>query len=514
MTEEPLSERRRRQGTAQARATVAGVFRLQLLANGLGVGVVVLYLRLLVPADRLAAKGDVNLVVFGSYLAVMLLVAFPVNLLLMRRAVVWVRNGDTPTARQRWLVFRLPLLETIASFLAWTGGAIAFGIINTGFRRVGVGVGLAGLVTCTLLYLLLEGHFRPVFALALEDADLPENRRDVLPRLLLAWLLGSGIPLAALGVSPWLGTTATDSDRLPWLALAGVAGGGLVMAAASISVARPLDRVRRALRAIEQGDLEVQIPVDDLGELGRLAEGVNDMVSVLREREELRTVFAQQVGPAELAVLASNDEGRRRGERRRVTVLFVDLHGYTNFSERHTPEEVVEMLNRFFRVVVASVTREGGWVNKFEGDAALCIFGAPQDTPDHAASALRAAGSIPRDLATETDLLPAGIGVATGDVLAGFVGTADRYEYTVIGDVVNLASRLCERAQGDRSGVMVSGVTVAEGGHADDWKRAGSLRIRGRNERAEVFVPAPGPRRLRDSRDRRSESREPRERRS
>jgi len=484
---------------------VAGVFRLQLLANGLGIGAVVLYLRLLVPSGRLAENGDVNLVVFGSYLSVMLLVAFPLNLLLMRRAVIWVRNGVTPTARQRWLVFRLPLLETVASFLAWTGGALAFGIVNDGFRRIAVGVGLAGLVTCTLLYLLLEGHFRPVYALALQEADLPENRRDVLPRLLLAWLLGSGIPLTALGVSPWLGTTAVDNDRLPWLALGSVAGGGLVMAAASISVARPLNRVRRALRDIERGDLDVRIPVDDLGELGRLAEGVNDMVAGLREREDLRTVFAHQVGPAELAALASNDDSRRRGERRRVTVLFVDLQGYTGFSEHHTPEEVVEMLNRFFRVVVAAVSREGGWVNKFEGDAALCIFGAPQDTPDHAAAALRAAGSIPRDLAAETDLLPAGIGVATGDVLAGFVGTTERYEYTVIGDVVNLASRLCERAKGDSSGVMVSGVTVAEGGLADDWKRAGSLRIRGRDERAEVFVPVPLRRRQRraDVRERR-----------
>jgi adenylate cyclase len=237
---------------------------------------------------------------------------------------------------------------------------------------------------------------------------------------------------------------------------------------------------------VEQGDLEVHVPVDDLGELGQLAEGVNDMVAGLREREALRESFARQVGPTELMSLAHSEH---RGERRHVTVLLVDLQGYTRFSEHRSPEDVVAMLNRFFRVVVAVVNREGGWVNKFEGDAALCIFGAPHDTPDHARRALRAAAVIPVELSRETDVLAAGVGVATGDVLAGFVGTAERHEYTVIGDVVNLAARLCEMAKDSDRGVLVSGVTVQEAGVLDDWRRVGSVRIRGRSERAEVYAP-------------------------
>ena len=166
-------QRTPRQGTAQARATVAGVFRLQLLANGLGVTIVFLYVRYLVPQAGIGTRGDLNLVVFGAYLGINLLVAFPLNLVLLRRAVIWVRNGTTPTDRQRWLVYRLPILETLSAFVAWIGGAVLFGILNSDFRTVGVGVALAGTVTCTLLYLLLEGHFRPVFALALADADVP-----------------------------------------------------------------------------------------------------------------------------------------------------------------------------------------------------------------------------------------------------------------------------------------------------------------------------------------------------
>ena len=96
----------------------------------------------------------------------------------------------------------------------------------------------------------------------------------------------------------------------------------------------------------------------------------------MREREELRELFGRQVGQADLADMAFAGRTVGQGTRREVTVLFVDLRGYTRYSERHEPEEVVAMLNRFFRVVVAVVNREGGWINKFEGDAALCLFGA------------------------------------------------------------------------------------------------------------------------------------------
>jgi len=210
-------------------------------------------------------------------------------------------------------------------------------------------------------------------------------------------------------------------------------------------------------------------------------------VAGLRERDHIKDLFGKQVGPQHLVELASEGAMGAPGEARRVTVLFVDLQGYTRFSELHPPSEVVAMLNRFFRVVVAVVNREGGWVNKFEGDAALCLFGAPQEQPDHAARALRTAEALPRELAREADLLPAGIGVASGEVIAGFVGTNDRYEYTVIGDVVNLASRLCDEAKSAPSGVLAGASTVEEAGLPERWRFAGTRRVRGRSERVDVF---------------------------
>jgi adenylate cyclase len=477
-------------GEVRARATVRGVVWLQIVANSLGVAAVVAYFRFLFPVQAQNELGDLdlNVVVFGTYLAAMILLALPVNALALRRAVVWVREGTAPTERQRKLVFSLPLVETLSALLSWLGAAVLFGVVNADVQRVSVGIALAGIVTCTLLYLVLEGHFRPLYALALVDADLPEDRRDVLPRLMLAWLLGSGVPLIALSLSSVIGPEPLDGIRLAWVAAISFVAGGVVMGVAATSVARPLLRVRDAMRRIERGELDTHVPVDDLGELGRLAEGVNNLADGIRERETLRELFNRQVGQAGLADLALSAGGPAVGQRREVTVLFVDLRGYTRYAETHPPEDVVAMLNRFFRIVVAVVNREGGWVNKFEGDAALCLFGAPQDQLDHADRALRTAAALPRELASGNDLLEAGIGVASGDVLAGFVGTAERFEYTVIGDVVNLASRLCDEAKSTAGGVLAAASTVEAAQQADSWVDAGSLTIRGRRGRASVYA--------------------------
>lgn len=512
-TEKPVHSPRKRlfsaeRGQAQARSTIRGVLALVLLAYTLGGSAVWLYLRFLFPINPESDPDleALNFVVFGIYLGVVFLVSVPINALLLRRAVVWVRQGVSPTERQRKLLFNLPTVETGLAFVFWCGAAIIFSVINTSISRTGIAIALAGVVTCTLLYLLLEAHLRPVYALALQDATLPRDRRDVLPRLFLPWLLGSAVPLIALGLSPVITQAPPDDGRIAWVAGVSVVAGGLVMTAAARSVSRPLDRVQHALRQIDQGNYDVNIPLDDLGELGRLAEGVNQLVAGIKEREQLRNVFAQQVGQQGLVDLAlANSEPTRTGERREVTVLFVDLRGYTSFAEHRPPEDVVAMLNVFFRVVVTVVSRYGGWVNKFEGDAALCLFGAPQDQPDHTERALKVAMALPRELENVDVELAAGIGVATGEVIAGFVGSHERFEYTVIGDVVNLASRLCDAAKTSPSGVLVADSTITaarklesaqESGPAvgsdwpglETWIEVGPTVIRGRDRPVTLYT--------------------------
>lgn len=469
-----------------------GVILLQLAANGAGALVVLAYLRLFFPLDideQTADQLGLDVAVFTAYLLGTVLLAIPLNGLVLKRGVQWVREGRSPTPDERRATLQQPFRQTVSAFLVWVGAALVFGLLNETQGRVSVGIALAGLVTCSLLYLLLERHFRPIFELALEDAALPENRREILPRIMLAWLLGSAVPLLALGLAP----SAVDGDlssdwRTVLLLATGVFAGGLVMRAAAGSVAGPVNRVRRAMRRVEQGDLDVRLPVDDLGEIGRLSSGFNEMVEGLREREQLHELLDKQVG-AEVTQ-HSLAEPHLGGERRTVTVLFVDLTGYTAFAERHSPERVVKALNQFFQVVVDVVNEEGGLVNKFEGDAAMCVFGAPMDQPDHAARALRAAARLPDEVAGLVDTPDAGIGVATGEAIAGFVGTDDRFEYTVIGDVVNLAARLCELAKQRSSGVLVGSETVAAAAADGAWRTAGRVEIRGRRQGAEVLEPA------------------------
>jgi adenylate cyclase len=146
------------------------------------------------------------------------------------------------------------------------------------------------------------------------------------------------------------------------------------------------------------------------------------------------------------------------------------------------------MLNTFFGTVVRTVAAEGGWVNKFEGDGALCVFGAPADQPDHAARALRAARTLGVAL---RDDLPAGIGVSSGMVVAGNVGAEQRYEYTVIGDPVNEAARLTEEAKHHAGRVLASEAAVrAAGAEASNWVEVGSFELRGRTTPTVGYAPA------------------------
>jgi adenylate cyclase len=175
-------------------------------------------------------------------------------------------------------------------------------------------------------------------------------------------------------------------------------------------------------------------------------------------------------------------------------VLFVDLIGSTALAQQQPPAEVVATLNALFGAVVRVVGAEGGWVNKFEGDGCLCVFGAPAPQPDHAARALRAARVLHCelvDLAGRHPGLDAGIGVSSGPVVAGNVGTEERYEYTVIGDPVNEAARLVEEAKLQPMRVLASQASVERAGdEGRSWSKVGELTLRGRSAPTCAYVPS------------------------
>jgi len=185
-------------------------------------------------------------------------------------------------------------------------------------------------------------------------------------------------------------------------------------------------------------------------ELGQLQRGFNAMVHGLRERERVRDLFGRHVG-REVAALAEQERPQLGGEERYAAVIFVDIIGSTKLVTSLPAVEVVELLNRFFAVIVEEIDRHHGLVNKFEGDAVLAVFGAPVSLEHPEDESLAAAREISRRLREEVPECQAGIGVAAGNVVAGNVGARERFEYTVIGEPVNEAARLCELAKTSHS---------------------------------------------------------------
>ena len=159
--------------------------------------------------------------------------------------------------------------------------------------------------------------------------------------------------------------------------------------------ADPIISVRHAVSDVAEGNLDVEVPVYDGSELGLLQSGFNQMVEGLRERERIRDVFGRHVGEDVAREALEREEGLG-GETREVAILFIDMTGSTELAVTRPATEVVELLNQFFGIVVETVDEHGGWVNKFEGDAALAVFGAPQEVDDPAGRALASAREMCR----------------------------------------------------------------------------------------------------------------------
>jgi len=358
-------------------------------------------------------------------------------------------------------------------------------------------IALGGVTTCALVYMLVERLLRPVTARAL--AQVPPERPvgpGVRARLITAWGLASGVPLlgVALVAVGALGNDFKDPGSLAIAVLiltsAGLVAGAVATVLTARSLADPLTAVRRALAHVRAGDLEAQVAVDDGGEVGLLQAGFNEMAAGLRERERLRDLFGRHVGE-DVARRALDAGVVLGGEVREVAALFVDLEGSTAYGSRHSPQEVVSLLNRFFAVVVEVVEAHGGWINKFEGDAALCVFGAPADQPETAARALAAGRELGMRLGRELPELGAGIGVSAGPAVAGNVGAERRLEYTVVGDPVNEAARLSELAKKLPGGVLASEAALsrASADEVGQWHLGEETVLRGRTAATRLAAP-------------------------
>jgi adenylate cyclase len=248
-------------------------------------------------------------------------------------------------------------------------------------------------------------------------------------------------------------------------------------------------RVSLALKRVEELDYVHIDPVRTGDELEDLATGFNRMVDGLKERDKLRTTFGKYMTAAVLEHLLSGKVALG-GESLRVTVLFSDIRGFTTISERMNPQSLVGLLNEYFTEMVNIVMDEGGVVDKYIGDAIMAVFGAPVSKPDDAVNAVRAAVRMRGALRQLNERLASrgipplktGIGIHTGDVVAGNIGSERRMEYTVIGDAVNLASRLESNTKELGVDVLISKDTYEVTKSMVDARPVREITVKGRNQ--------------------------------
>lgn len=276
----------------------------------------------------------------------------------------------------------------------------------------------------------------------------------------------------------------------------------LLGAAFTILLARqithPLSELNAIVGRMSAGDLTQRVTYQSEDEIGQLGTAFNKMAEQLQEREWLRDMFGRFVSHEVVDALRSG-QIKLEGESRLVSILFCDIREFTHYSERHSPEEVVELLNQFLPLVVQAAQKHGGMVNKFGGDSTLIVYGAPHEVKDNAYRAVQTALDIRssmyilnRALVEKGDLpLRVGVGINTGFALAGAIGPYERQEYTVVGNTVNLAARIDGlNKQFPENDILISEWTYdAIGDKRDLFKMTslGKVPIRGRNDPIEIW---------------------------
>ena len=215
-----------------------------------------------------------------------------------------------------------------------------------------------------------------------------------------------------------------------------------------------------------------------------------------KSREQAVQLFSRFVNPHVVQELVAHGGLSRSGESRQITILFSDIRGFTTLSEKRTPAQVVELLNRYFSLQVEVVFRHGGSLDKFIGDCIMAFWGAPLDDADHAKHAVEAAlemGEVlqrfKKELGEEDASFDVGIGIHSGPAVVGLIGSEQRREYTAIGDTVNLGSRIEGLTKGV-SRILVSRETMQACGDAFEFQSFGSFKVKGREQEVELFAPS------------------------
>ncbi|MGZ6780107.1 MAG: adenylate/guanylate cyclase domain-containing protein [Mycobacterium sp.] len=371
----------------------------------------------------------------------------------------WVRAVDV---RGLWLVpASVVVLLIVVGLIAGAGVSrlVQYGIVGTA----------AGITTALIgVHNFGEGAMRPARAALAGDTGIGDSFPRSRPTFAV-WL-GLSIFGSIFVFSTMAAMMAVALDRgrgVPVLSVvvasALTLGVGIpITLGAMLSPSfRPIRDLADATVRVGAGDYGQRLPVVQDDDLGALVASFNRMQAGLAERQRLHAAFGTYVDPALAARLLEQGHDVFTGERREVTVMFVDIRDFTPFAEANSAEDTVARLNALFEIVVPAVVDAGGHVNKFLGDGALAVFGAPNDLADHADAAVTAAVLIQRLVAEQFGgELRIGIGINTGVVIAGTIGGGSKLEFTLIGDTVNIAARVEQLTKTTGDAILLTDRTV------------------------------------------------------
>jgi adenylate cyclase len=252
-------------------------------------------------------------------------------------------------------------------------------------------------------------------------------------------------------------------------------------------VSQPLKELHTAVEAIGSGNFDTRLEISSRDEFGSVAKAINAMAAGLGERDRVKTAFARYVSHQVMDSILDSKVDNLRGDRRRITVLFCDIRGFTTISEKLAPEKVVQLLNEYFEKMVEVVFRNKGTLDKFIGDGMMVIFGAPEDDDYQEMNALKAAIEMQSELRSVAEKwkpeglnLRIGIGINSGPAIVGNIGSSRRMEYTAIGDTVNLASRLETATKELGVRILISEYTHNALRGSFQFKNMGAVQVKGR----------------------------------
>ena len=366
-------------------------------------------------------------------------------------------------------VLNWPFINAAVVVIGWLPIAILFGIAFRSPTNV-VGISISAILAVTVIYVGTDILWRRIIPVFFPDGQLskiPAYRLAVRWRLLWAFLLVGLVPPFLLVTLTLSRSRALIDSPNPEVVLRNLIIVQVFILAASLlaslgianfvsrAIIEPLSALQYAMGKVQDNNLDVRVPVVSNDEFGYLGERFNDMTAGLRRGERLRRLFGLYASP-EVAQAAVDTGAGLGGQMCECTIMFSDLRDFTSLSERLTPETLVDLINQYMTAMVSTIVDHGGIVIQFGGDSIMAVFGSPLNSmTDHADRAVNTAFHMRRVLqefnqnATSDPfangrrpVLENGIGIATGPVIAGNVGGKERIEYTVMGDAVNLASRL------------------------------------------------------------------------